>query len=128
MWDTIVGWFNDFRERRTLLRNFNQMSRQAFINGYIPTLLEARVTIGCSDYSHANSRFMAGGFRIKVISGRNLNREELIGIGRVVLDDRNLVRQLIVLGWDTLEVHDNMSTGGLKWELRKHGGMIELGF
>lgn len=36
-------------------------------------------------------------------------------IGKVILSDKVLVRRLIVLGWDTLEVHDNSSRYGCRW-------------
>jgi hypothetical protein len=34
-----------------------------------------------------------------------------------VLENKELVRRLVALGWDTLEVHDNQGCFGCKWEL-----------
>ncbi|MCH4552217.1 hypothetical protein [Aestuariibaculum lutulentum] len=71
---------------------------------------------------------MGGGYRIKALSGQTLDRTELIDIGRVVLDNEELIRKMISLGWDTLEVHSNYGFLGLKWELQKHaniGGFID---
>ena len=34
-----------------------------------------------------------------------------------------LVRKLISLGWDTLEVHDNHGINGCKWALKDYGNM-----
>jgi len=126
MWNRlsfIVDWFNDFSARRNLTRNFNLSAREAFVSGVAPTLLESSVSIGESAYRHVFSKFMSGGFRIKALSGRPLTRQEIISIGSVVLENQQLVRKLISLGWDTLEVHDNAGYNGLKWKLYDHSGI-----
>jgi hypothetical protein len=131
MWNKlsfIVDWFNDFSERRRLIRNFNLSAREAFVSGLAPTLLESSISIGESAYRHAFSKFLAGGFRIKALSGRPLNRQEMILISQVVVNNQELVRKLISLGWDTLEVHDNAGCNGIKYKLYDFsgvGGMLE---
>lgn len=117
-WYRIVDWFHDFSERNRVVRNFNKSAREAFILGAAPTLLEAKITAGDSSYKHAFSKWHSG-FRIKAMSGRALTRDEMIAIGNVLLSNSVLIRQLIVLGWDTLEVHDDTGFKGLKWQLRK---------
>ena len=82
MWYRLVDWFSDVRERYRLVRDFNSMAKQSFISGFAPTLLEARTTIGCLEYRHAFSKFMAGGFRIKALSGTALQKSQLIEIGK----------------------------------------------
>lgn len=130
MWSvfsSIQDWFNDFSERRRLVRNFNLAARDAFISNMAPTLLECSISVGESAYRHAFSKFMAGGFRIKALSGRPLSRNEMISISEVVLSNQELVRKLISLGWDTLEVHDNAGYNGIKYNLYDFsgiGGMI----
>jgi hypothetical protein len=119
----ITDWFNDFNERRRLVRNFNLAARDAFVSGLAPTLLESSISVGESAYRHAFSKFMSGGFRIKALSGRALSRTEMIGLSEVVLDNQELVRKLISLGWDTLEVHDNAGYNGIKWKLTDYSGI-----
>jgi hypothetical protein len=119
----ITDWFNDFNERRRLVRNFNLAAREAFVSGLAPTLLESSISVGESAYRHAFSKFMSGGFRIKALSGRALSRTEMIGLSEVVLDNQELVRKLISLGWDTLEVHDNAGYNGIKWKLTDYSGI-----
>lgn len=126
MWgsvDFIVNWFNDFSERRRLVRSFNRSAKQAFISGVAPTLLETKISNGDSAFRHNFSKFLGGGFRIKALSGIALNRQEMKQIGAVVLNNQELVRKLISLGFDTLEVHDNAGYNGLKWELYNYGGI-----
>ena len=130
MWSvfsSIQDWFNDFSERRRLVRNFNLAAREAFVSNMAPTLLECSISTGESSYRHAFSKWLAGGFRIKALSGRPLSRQEMISISEVVLSNQELVRKLISLGWDTLEVHDNAGYNGIKYKLYDFsgiGGMI----
>lgn len=119
----IIDWFGEMNERYKLLRDFNRAAKNSFITGKAPTLLETKITRGESSYRHAFSKFLGGGFRIKALSGRPLERSEMVEIGRVVLDNEELVRKLIALGWDTLEVHDNKGFNGLKWALKDHANI-----
>ena len=117
IWHRIIDWFNDRSERENLRRSFNKAAKEAFIYGVAPTLLEANISRGDSSYKHAFSKFYSG-FRIKALSGRALTKEELLEIGRAILGNQELVRHLIALGWDTLEIHDSKGFYGLKWALK----------
>lgn len=126
MWYKIIviaEWFGEMGERYKLVRDFNKAAKNAFVLGKAPTLLETKISKGESAYRHAFSKFMGGGFRIKALSGRPLEKSELIEVGRVVLDNEELVRKLITLGWDTLEVHDNQGFNGCKWALKDHANI-----
>jgi hypothetical protein len=63
---------------------------------------------------------MAGGFRIKAETGRPLSRDEVIEIGKAIIGNPMIVRTMITLGWDTLEVHPSNSTSGLQWRLQNN--------
>ena len=123
----IVDWFGEMGERYKLIRDFNKAAKIAFISGEAPTLLETKITSGESAYRHSFSKFMGGGFRIKALSGTPLPKSDLIEIGKIVLDNELLVRKLISLGWDTLEVQDNKGIKGCKWSLKEYakiGGFL----
>jgi hypothetical protein len=119
----IIDWFGEMTERYKLIRDFNKAGKNAFIAGIAPTLLEAKITNGDSNYRHQFSKFLGGGYRIKALSGRPLNREEMIEIGKIILENKELVRKLIALGWDTLEVHDNSGFNGCKWPLKDYANI-----
>lgn len=127
-WNKVVEWFKDRSERGKLVRNFNEMARTAFISGEAPTALKASISRGSSGYKHAFSAWLNTGFRIQALTGRALTKDEMEFIGRVVLSDEALVRRLIVLGWDTLEVHDNRGCYGCRWRLSDYahiGALLE---
>jgi len=124
----IVEWFGEMKERYSLVKDFNKAAKNSFIIGIAPTLLEAKITKGEAAYRHQFSKFLGGGFRIKALTGRPLERLELIEIGKVILDNEILVRKLISLGWDTLEVHASKGFNGAKWPLKDFaslGGILK---
>jgi hypothetical protein len=60
------------------------------------------------------------GFRIMACSGHQLSKQDIVNIGLVVLNNDVLVRRLVVLGWDTLEVHCDVGNHGCRWQLRDY--------
>ncbi len=130
MWYKIMvikEWFGEMSDRYKLVRDFNKAAKYAFISGVAPTLLQAKITGGDSAFKHEFSKWLGSGFRIKAMSGKPLHNIELKEIGSIVLDNEALIRELITLGWDTLEVHSNQGFNGLKWPLKdyaKLGGYL----
>lgn len=119
-WNNIIDWFRDRSERAKLVRSFNESARNSFVAGIAPTLLKANISKGESSYKHQFSNWLNSGFRIQAFTGRILTKDELIHIGKVILDDSVLVRRLIVLGWDTLEIHGDAGTFGCRWQLKDY--------
>ncbi|MBO6659536.1 MAG: hypothetical protein JJ862_05485 [Roseivirga sp.] len=119
-WNNILDWFRDRSDRSRLVRSFNESARNSFVRGVAPTLLKAKISKGESSYKHQFSNWLNTGFRIQAFTGRQLSRDELIHIGKVILNDETLVRKLVVLGWDTLEIHGDEGTYGCRWQLKDH--------
>ena len=130
MWYRIIAladWFGELADRYRLVRDFNKAAKSAYISGEAETLLEAKITRGDSAYKHTFSKFLAGGLRIKALTGKAFDKQALTEIGNVVLENDSLVRKLVSLGWDTLEVHSNSGSLGVKWALNKYtriGGIL----
>ncbi len=119
-WNTILDWFRDRSERNKLVRSFNESARDSFVAGIAPTLLKASISKGERSYKHQFSNWLNTGFRIQAFTGRVLSKDELIFIGKVIINDSKLVRRLIVLGWDTLEVHGDSGIYGCRWQLKDY--------
>ncbi len=122
-WNRITTWFNDRSERARLLRSFNDAARTSFVNGETPTMLRTSTSRGYTWYRHHYSSWFSSGFRIKAMSGRLLSKEEMSCIGAVILADSVLVRRMIVLGFDTLEVHDDYGRYGCRWRLTEYANI-----
>ncbi len=119
IWDKIISWFRDRRERIRFINEFNENAKEAFITGAFGVLLTAFQTPGENANRHKHSNFlMPGGFAIKVDMGRNLSKDEMLYIGQVILNDNSTVRKLYFLGWDTLRVIDLNGRLSVKWAIK----------
>ncbi len=116
IWDRIVKWFRNVSERHSLLNEWNNNAQEAYISGAVPLLLDASISMGNGGFKHEMSSFLRTGFRIR--SKQSLTKEDMLGIGRVILLNRGLVRQLIILGFDTLEIYDEVTRKGAQWALK----------
>lgn len=123
IWYKITAWFEEQNERAQLIKSFNRKAKEAFICGETPTILQAKSSKGLAQNRHTFSAWLNTGFRIQALSGRGLTKNEMELIGCVILSDRTLVRKLIALGWDTLEVHDNTSRYGCRWCLTDYANI-----
>jgi hypothetical protein len=120
VWNNILDWFRDRSERGKLVRSFNESARNSFVNGVAPTLLKAKISKGESSYRHQFSNWFNTGYRIQAFTGRTLSKEEIEHIGKVILSDDVLARKLVVLGWDTLEIHGDTGAYGCRWQLKDY--------
>ena len=119
-WNMILDWFRDRSERGKLIRGFNEAARSAFVLGNAPTLMKASVSRGERTYRHQFSDWLNTGFRIQAFKGRQLSRAELVQIGSVIMSDSILVRKLVVLGFDTLEVSCDAGDYGCRWQIKDY--------
>ncbi|MFR3330380.1 MAG: hypothetical protein ACLTSL_09515 [Odoribacter splanchnicus] len=117
-WHKIITWFRDMSERNKLLRDWNEEAKMSYVQGIVPVLLEANISKGDSRYRHQFSRLLFSGFRIQIKGTYKLTKEEIVDIGRTVLHNQNLVRKMILLGWDTLEILDLTNQRGVKWAFK----------
>lgn len=123
VWYKITTWFENCGERTRLIKSFNDNAKESFVRGETPTVLKASSSKGISKNRHPFSSWFNTGFRIQALSGRALTKNEMELIGKVILLDKTLVRKLIVLGWDTLEVHDDSSRYGCRWCLTDYANI-----
>lgn len=124
-WNFIISWFRDKSERSKLIRSFNEAARYSFIQGVVPTLLKASISRGERLYKHQFPDWLNSGFRIQAFKGRELSRNELAGIGAAIIADSVLVRKLVVLGFDTLEVVGDVGSYGCRWQLKDYMQLSE---
>jgi hypothetical protein len=117
IWSKILSWFKERSERNDFINQFNESAKNSFVSGQTDTFLKASVSIGNMNYRHAFSKTFAGGFRIKAEAGGLLTRDDVKAIGQIILNDQIVVRLMISLGWDTLEVYPSGTSSGMQWKL-----------
>ena len=119
-WNFILDWFRDRSERAKLVRGFNEAAREAFVSGAAPTLMKASISKGERSFRHQFSNWFHSGFRIQAFRGAQLPKKDLIQIGEVIMSDRALIRKLVVLGFDTLEVCGDVGEYGCRWQIKDY--------
>lgn len=105
-WQKIVEWLSNKKERQELISKFNKSAKEAFIIDIVPMLLKAEFSHGNNSYRHQFSSWLYHGFCIHVLSGRDLTNDEIVQIGATLLSNHALIRMLVSLGFDTLEITD----------------------
>lgn len=116
-WNKIREWFSNLSERRKCISDFNNAASDAFIRNTVPVYMKAEISFGNKNYKHIMSNLLFSGFRIKTISGRFLTNDEVEYVGIVIVSNQELMRKLVTLGFDTLEIY-SPSGGKVKdWRL-----------
>lgn len=117
VWNNISSWIQDVSDRNIVVREFNNTAKSAYINGLVPCQLKCELSRGNKAYKHSTSAWFKSGFRIVAMSNSLLSDDELNCIGLSLLANSKIVRMLITLGWDTLEVICDKGEVGLQWKL-----------
>ena len=118
-WDCITTWFKNIKNRSDVISEFNKAAQNSYIDGKVPYQLKSSKSRGEKKFKHSTSDWRNPGFRISILTDQSVSEKELNRIGLSVLADSKLVRFLITLGWDTLEVVDIKHKKGVHWELTR---------
>ena len=103
-WNRLVTWFSELSEKQRCVNEFNRAAKEAFIYGNVPVYMKAEISRGNRSYKHSMSSFLFSGFRIRTVSGRFLTRNEIEAVGATISANTTLMRKLVTLGFDTLEI------------------------
>ena len=104
-WNRIIAWFSELSEKQRCVNDFNRAAKEAFIYGNVPVYMKADISRGNRAYRHNMSSFLFSGFRIRTVSGRFLTRNEIEAVGATISSNATLMRKLVTLGFDTLEIY-----------------------
>jgi len=107
-------------ERVRILREFNLVFREAYINGDIERHCTVTTSAGNPEYRHELSSFyLRSGFRITIENDAQLTQHDYIEISRYVLESAPFVRQLMALGYDTLVIKGRNQFQGVQISLKE---------
>ena len=116
-WNRIIAWFSELGEKQRCVNDFNRAAKEAFIYGSVPVYMKAEISRGNRAYRHNMSSFLFSGFRIQTVSGRFLTREEIEAVGATISSNSTLMRKLVTLGFDTLEIYSPEGSLVKDWRL-----------
>jgi hypothetical protein len=116
-WNKIVSWFREASERQRCINDFNDAAKNAFISNVAPVYLKSEISRGNRNYKHSMSNFFFSGFRIKTLTGRAMSYNEVEAVGLSIHTNQELMRKLVTLGFDTLEICDSSGSKVKDWKL-----------
>jgi hypothetical protein len=99
----LADFISDVLERRELIKRFNESAKHAYYSGNTNRLLKAHTSNGKRLYNHSMSRLRSG-FTITVMDVDALKKSEATEMAMVILENGPFTRQLMAIGYDTLEI------------------------
>ena len=90
---------------------------QAFIMDIVPIYLKAESSFGNNAFKHQFSSFLYHGLKIRTMTGAFLADSDFISIGNMLASNPALTRQLVTLGYDTLEITNSAGKVVKQWQL-----------
>ncbi len=107
-------------ERVRIIREFNLVFKEAFMQGDIDRLCVVTTSPGKPEFKHELSTFyLRSGFKITIENDNNLTEGDFIEISKYVIESAAFVRQLMALGYDTLIIKGKNSFMGLQIPLKE---------
>lgn len=100
----ITQWFSDLSSRSKMLKSFNNAAKAAYVAGVTHFVFKATISRGCSGFKHQFSNALFSGLRILIYNDGKTTRDDIAVISMAILSNQSLVRHLMLLGWDTLEI------------------------
>ena len=67
-WDCVSSWFKDIKDRKVIIREFNNAAQASYVNGKVPYQLKSSFSKGNKAYKHSTSAWLNSGFRIIVMT------------------------------------------------------------
>lgn len=115
----ITQWFSDLNSRSKMLKSFNNAAKAAYVAGVTHFVFKATISRGYSGFKHQFSNALFSGLRILIYNDGKTTRDDIAVIGMAILSNQSLVRHLMLLGWDTLEIVVENSPMQFRWPINE---------
>lgn len=114
--NNITRWLEEVNDRNTFVREFNMLTKKMFSEGDTDVLYQSSVSGGT---------FGPRILKIKVLSGGGLTQKDLKNLDIVTdfLNDIQVARTLITLGFSYVDIYDSSGSSAIRGELLKLAGM-----
>lgn len=108
-------------EKTVIINQLNKAFKEQYTSGEARRLVVVSITIGESAYKHSMSvSWLRSGFMLVIQNDEGLKQAEVHEISLYILQNDAFVRQLMVLGFDTLYVKGK-NTESVKFKLSEYG-------
>lgn len=114
-------------ERLRVTKELNIAFKEAFLSGEIDRHCTVSICAGNSSFRHEMSSFpLRSGFKVNIENDDNLKESDFIEISKYILSNPTFVRQLMVLGFDTLAIKGKNQLNKLEIPLKEHGNLKDF--
>ena len=115
----ITQWFSDLSSRSKMLQSFNRSAKAAYVSGFTQFVFKATITQGNPQFKHQFSKALVSGLRILIYNNGKVTKDDVAILGLAILANQSLVRRLMLLGWDTLEICCDNSPLKFRWPINE---------
>ena len=114
-------------ERLKVINELNIAFKEAFLSTEIDRHCKVSICSGNGKYRHEMSAFtLRSGFKVTIENDDNLKESDFIEISKYILSNPTFVRQLMVLGFDTLAIKGKNQLNKLEIPLKEHGKLKDF--
>lgn len=111
-------------ERMKIINSMNQSFKEVFYSGALDKLCSVSITQGDKDFAHEMSSFIfRSGFKITIKNDSELKDSEIIEISNCILSNKDFIKKLMMLGFDTLIIQGNNTKIGRLFSLKAYANL-----
>lgn len=108
-------------ERVKIINEMNKGFKELFYSGAINRLCRVSISAGDPDFSHEMSTMsFRSGFKIGIENDMDLQMSEVMDLSKYILANTAFIRQLMVMGFDTLIIQGLNNGRGRKFSLKAY--------
>ena len=114
-------------ERPRVLNELNKGFKEAYLNGDLENLCRVTTGMGVSRFMHRlRSPTIISGFKVTIENERQLTDGEIKEYGKVIVDKKRFIRDLMSMGYDTLLLIPKNNLNGIKGLQKSFKSIVDL--
>lgn len=111
-------------ERIRIISAMNQNFHESYISGGLDRHCRVTISAGDQEFRHSMSAiWLRSGFRITIENDYGMSDNEIFEISEYILNNNAFVRQLMVLGFDTLIIQGKLTKRGKMFCMHKYSSL-----
>lgn len=114
-------------ERLRVINELNVAFKEAYLSAEIDRHCKVSICSGNGNFRHEMSAFtLRSGFKVTIENDNHLKESDFTEISKYILSNPTFVRQLMVLGFDTLAIKGKNQLNKLEISLKEHGNLKDF--
>ena len=111
-------------ERLKIVNGMNDAFKEYYYSGELNHLCQVSISPGNPNFRHEMSTsFFRSGFKVAIENDSNIKESEMREISKYILSNTAFVRQLMVIGFDTLYIEGKTTKKNIAYALKEYGSL-----